>query len=190
MVSYSVRPSFHPANQRLKEIVSSGELGDLKRVQITMKMPYGLFSKNDIRYNYDLGGGAAMDMGCYTVSYSRWLSGSEPIVKSAQAETLPGKPDVDRAMVADLVFRSSKGEEIDAQIACDLARPWRFGILPHLPEFWAKVVCERGEVTLMTFPAPTITHSLTILEKEKPKRIEYCHRFPGSQPIGEEWWTT
>ena len=29
-----------------------------------MQVPKGIFADDDIRFNYDLGGGAMMDMGC------------------------------------------------------------------------------------------------------------------------------
>jgi predicted dehydrogenase len=48
----------------MKEIVESGELGTLVKIEANLGVP-GLFVKdNDIRMNYDLGGGAMMDMGC------------------------------------------------------------------------------------------------------------------------------
>jgi hypothetical protein len=54
---------FHPALQRFKEIVASGELGALKSMQVSMAMPDVLFQPDDIRFTHALGGGAVMDMG-------------------------------------------------------------------------------------------------------------------------------
>ena len=44
--------------------MESGELGKLTHAEATMQVPKGLFADDDIRLNYDLGGGAMMDMGC------------------------------------------------------------------------------------------------------------------------------
>jgi predicted dehydrogenase len=55
---------FHPAVRRVKTIVDSGELGAVASIRATLEMPQGVFEKGDIRFDYDLGGGGAMDMGC------------------------------------------------------------------------------------------------------------------------------
>lgn len=56
---------FHPAIQRVRAIIDSGELGTIKEVNVTLALPKGIIgSDNDIRMNYDLGGGAMMDLGC------------------------------------------------------------------------------------------------------------------------------
>lgn len=55
--------SFHPVAQRLREIVRSGELGEIKSVSAALAVPSGIIAKDDIRFKWDLGGGALMDMG-------------------------------------------------------------------------------------------------------------------------------
>jgi predicted dehydrogenase len=55
---------FHPAIQRVRAIIDSGELGAIKEVNATLAIPKGLIGNDDIRMNYDLGGGAMMDCGC------------------------------------------------------------------------------------------------------------------------------
>jgi predicted dehydrogenase len=50
--------------QRAREILESGELGAIKHAEAYMKAPKGLLPEDDIRFNYSLGGGAMMDMGC------------------------------------------------------------------------------------------------------------------------------
>ena len=55
---------FHPATRRLKEIVDSGELGTLTKIEANLAVPSGFIKDGDIRMLYDLGGGAMMDMGC------------------------------------------------------------------------------------------------------------------------------
>ena len=55
---------------------------------------------SDIRYQYDLAGGATMDVGTYTVHMARLLGCEEPEVVSAEAKLRT--PDVDRAMRAEL----------------------------------------------------------------------------------------
>jgi len=66
----SCLPRFHPAVQCVKGILDSGELGPIKSISTTLAAPNVLFGADDIRFNYSLGGGALMDMGC-TSSCSR-----------------------------------------------------------------------------------------------------------------------
>ena len=54
---------FHPALLRVKEIVDSWEIGKLTRVEANMIIGKGLIKDGDIRYVYELGGGALMDLG-------------------------------------------------------------------------------------------------------------------------------
>jgi predicted dehydrogenase len=54
---------FHPAIQRVKEIIDSGELGNIKSVSTTMTTPQGFIKDGDIRLIFSLGGGSMMDMG-------------------------------------------------------------------------------------------------------------------------------
>lgn len=66
----------HPQWIRAREIVRSGELGDLHAIQ-------GFFSffNNDpdnIRNRADMGGGALMDIGCYTMLAGRYFFEAEP----------------------------------------------------------------------------------------------------------------
>ena len=91
---------YHPLALRVEEIIASGELGKLKRVETAMCFPLPKFS--DIRYNYALAGGATMDAGCYAVHMARTFGGGTPEVVSAQVKLRD--PQIDRAMTAELRF--------------------------------------------------------------------------------------
>src|SRR5258706_340531 len=79
-----------------------GELGTLQRIETALCFPLPKFS--DIRYQYDLAGGALMDVGTYTVHMARVFGREEPEVVSATAKLRT--PNVDRAMRAELKFPS------------------------------------------------------------------------------------
>jgi predicted dehydrogenase len=68
---------FHPQWIRVKEIVSTGELGEL----LTVHGHFSYMNKdaNNIRNKADIGGGALYDIGCYAVSSARHLFGREPL---------------------------------------------------------------------------------------------------------------
>jgi len=57
----------------MKEIVDSGELGTLTKIEANLAVGAGFIKDNDIRMAYDLGGGVMMDMGCefYSTNFPR-----------------------------------------------------------------------------------------------------------------------
>jgi predicted dehydrogenase len=93
----------HPVNQRLRELVTTGELGDVRQVdiQLTMSAP----PTSDPRWSLELAGGATMDLGCYVLhaarQLGRWLD-QAPSVVSAEA-TLK-EPEVDSAMSVEVAY--------------------------------------------------------------------------------------
>jgi predicted dehydrogenase len=93
---------YHPLAARMRQVIDDGELGRVRRVEAWLCAP--IPNRADIRYQWDLAGGAMMDMGCYVVNMARLLGGEEPTVVSASAKRRG--PDVDRAMSAQLTFPS------------------------------------------------------------------------------------
>ncbi len=67
---------FHPQWRRTKEIVDSGAIGELRTVDAVFC--YHNTDPANIRHDAEMGGGALMDIGCYGISLSRYLFGSEP----------------------------------------------------------------------------------------------------------------
>jgi predicted dehydrogenase len=142
---------YHPLADRLLEIVRSGRIGRVKHVEAKMCFP--LLSRNDIRYNWSLSGGALMDAGCYTISMVRHLSGEEPEVTRAEARL--ASPKVDRFMQADLGFPSGVTGRITASMFSSsiLAMSVRVqgdagevGVLnPVLPQFWHRLSLRTGD---------------------------------------------
>ncbi len=129
---------YHPLARRMQQIVA-GELGELRHVEAALCFPLPRFS--DIRYRFDLAGGATMDAGCYAINCIRMLGQGEPIVVDAQAR-LHG-PNVDRAMVADFRFPSGATGRIRASLWS--AQPLRVS---------AKAIGERGEMRVLNYLAP------------------------------------
>jgi len=91
---------YHPMAARMLEIISSGELGDVHRIEAALCFPLPMFK--DIRWQLSLAGGALMDAGCYPVHMVRTLAGAEPTVVRATARLR--SPGVDRRMEAEFSF--------------------------------------------------------------------------------------
>jgi len=75
----------------LREIVDA-ELGEVQRVETSMCFPAA--AVNDIRYSYDLAGGALMDAGCYAVHAARMLGPGEPTVTGRGPSSSAADPRV------------------------------------------------------------------------------------------------
>lgn len=67
---------FHPQWQRARELVAAGEIGELRSLHAFFF--YWNVDPANIRNRADIGGGALMDIGCYCVSFARWLFAAEP----------------------------------------------------------------------------------------------------------------
>ncbi|WP_370949916.1 Gfo/Idh/MocA family protein [Amycolatopsis sp. cg5] len=151
---------YHPLFRRAVAVVRSGELGPIRRIETALCFPLPKFS--DIRYNFDLAGGALMDAGCYAVHMARSLGDSEPSVVSASAK-LQG-PAVDRAMSAELRFDAG----YTAGVQCSM---WSSTVL----RISAKVIGESGEMRVFNPLAPQFTHRLTVRVRDH-KRVEHFDR--------------
>lgn len=191
---------FHPAIQRLRDIITSGELGTLKSLDIRLALPSIFFSSSDIRFDIGLGGGAMMDCGCYTMHCARYLSGATEGLEG------PNPPTVEVLDAQSNVFTGAKGKDtskidvttrvalalpggVSASLLASLGMPPRFGIIPVMPQIKATAVCENGESSLYNFVMPTLYHSLTVKPKGGKQRVEKVYKFQDGRP-GEEWWTT
>jgi len=151
---------YHPLSRRVEQIITSGELGKLTRVEAALCFPLPKFS--DIRYNYSLAGGATMDAGCYAVHMVRTFGGSTPEVVSAQAKLRD--PRIDRAMTAEVKF----AEGHTGRIRCSM---WSSRLLL----ISARVVGERGEMRVLN---PVLPHLVNRLSVRSPdgKRVERFSR--------------
>jgi predicted dehydrogenase len=150
---------YHPMALRIEQIVASGELGKLERVEAALCFPLPKFS--DIRYNYSLAGGALMDAGCYAVHMVRTFGGSTPEVVSAQPKLRNSQ--VDRAMTAEVRFAGGH----TGQVRCSM---WS----SHLLQVSAHVVGDRGELRALNPVLPQYLNRLSVRSSEG-KRVE---RFP------------
>ncbi|TDP93314.1 putative dehydrogenase [Leucobacter luti] len=132
----------HPLMSRLLDVVRSGEIGELREVQVAMLMPSP--PATDPRWNFELAGGTMMDLGCYAVNALLVLADALALpVSLATATGVPHEPDA----------------RLDASIAAEL----RLGDVPATLrasmvsaewEFSFRVIGERGEVRSPNFVKP------------------------------------
>ncbi|MGB3338593.1 MAG: Gfo/Idh/MocA family oxidoreductase [Devosia sp.] len=67
---------FHPQWERAREIIRSGELGDIRSINAVFS--YFNADPNNVRNKADIGGGGIMDIGCYPITAARYLFEGEP----------------------------------------------------------------------------------------------------------------
>lgn len=212
-------PRFHPTIQRAKAILESGELGAIKSLEASLTLPKGIMADSDIRFDYPLGGGAMMDMGCkllnsmallwvhsdvfdvttgYTMNCLRYLSGANPLeVISASSEVYPNDPTrtlIDTGTTATLSFPSS----VVGTLTCNLRQSPSYGVIPKFPSIRAKVECEGGEIEVYNYVAPFLYHYIQVSVRDgqggkgRKKRIEKIYN-PQDAKFdwkGEDWWST
>jgi D-xylose 1-dehydrogenase (NADP+, D-xylono-1,5-lactone-forming) len=89
----------HPQTKKLKEIVESGAIGELR--QLRSLFSFTLADPQDVRMLPELDGGALMDLGCYCISMQRLLAGEPELVSGRQRV---GGGGVDVGFVALLEF--------------------------------------------------------------------------------------
>jgi len=66
----------HPQTLKVKELVTNGTIGELRLVRGTFS--YKLRNPANPRLDMGLGGGSIWDVGCYPISYARFLADKEP----------------------------------------------------------------------------------------------------------------
>lgn len=125
---------YHPLAARMKEIVTSGELGNIRHIEGHMCVV--IPDRRDTRYQLELAGGATMHCGSYVVNMLRFLAAAEPDVVDAQAWL--SVLGVDRTMVARFRFPDGR----TGAMSCSL-----FSL--RLLRISARVVGERGEMRVL-----------------------------------------
>jgi predicted dehydrogenase len=122
---------FNPSLNRVRELVLEGAAGRPLRVESCFRIPRVPMVPDDFRLSYAMGGGAALDLGCYAAACLRHVTGAEPEVVRARARL--AAPRVDRWMRAECVVDSG----LTARLECGF-RGW------YRQRLGVKVSCERG----------------------------------------------
>ena len=173
---------YHPLAARVRSLVDS--LGEIRSVEASLCFPLPRFS--DIRYRYDLGGGAMMDAGVYPLTFLRTMGPGEPTVVAARPRLRT--PDVDRAMSVDLSYGNGATGHLEASM-------WSRRLL----QIRGRIVGERGEVRVFNFVAPHLRNKVTatvdgVTTRERVQGdATYTHQlraFAGAVLRGEPFPTT
>ena len=108
---------FHEQVEKIRDIIDSGEIGDLRLVRANFCFPKRL--ANDFRYNSSLGGGAIYDCGGYPLRLVSEILGDDIKVDAAQ---LYYQGDIDLYGTAHLSTRKNTAQiffGMDNEYKCD-----------------------------------------------------------------------
>jgi predicted dehydrogenase len=109
---------YHPLAVRVREIIDSGRLGRLSRVEGNFSVP---IPETNIRFDWSLAGGATMDLGCYPLHMIRNFSRLSTKVLRASAEI--GPKNIDIAMDVELELAGGA----TARMTCSMKKDAQLG---------------------------------------------------------------
>lgn len=160
---------FHPGYRRVMQLLDDDRIGRVRRVEVRMSMPTP--QDGDPRWDYDLAGGAMMDLGCYAVHAMRRYGiriGAAPAVVSAHCEL--HAENVEASCTFDVVYPdgttghghvSMEGEKFDFRLT---------------------FIGDRGRATLHDFLGPHRDNRLTVVAdgaqtvERAPSRSTYAYQ--------------
>jgi xylose dehydrogenase (NAD/NADP) len=106
----------HPQTLKARDIVASGKLGGVKMVHGSYT--YLGTDPDNYRWRPEMGGGGLWDVGCYPLSYTRFLLGAEPL--EVFGWQVMGPTGVDEVFTAQMRFP----DDIHAQFDCSVKLPY------------------------------------------------------------------
>ena len=99
-----------PRATELKQVVDSGQLGELRQLTSVFTFRWDTMPMDNLRMHHDMGGGSLLDLGWYCVGAALWMFGELPQQVFARANWCN---DVDTRMNAFLWFADEKVATIE-----------------------------------------------------------------------------
>ena len=110
----------HPQTLKVKQLVDDGAVGEVRLVRGSFT--FNLTRPIDVRLDASLGGGSIWDVGCYPISYARYVIGAEPIEAFGWQVSSPS--GVDETFAGQLRFVAA-GRQVYAQFDSGFRAPFR-----------------------------------------------------------------
>jgi predicted dehydrogenase len=126
----------HPQTLAVKELLEAGTIGTLRFLRGSFTFP--LTRPNDVRLRPEWGGGCLWDIGCYPLSFARFLLGREPL--EVYGSQVLGPTGIDETFAGqarfagDVLFQFDAGFRSPVRAVMELAgtdgtilvrHPWR-----------------------------------------------------------------
>ena len=107
----------HPQGLQLRDMVRGGAIGEMKLIDAGFS--FMLTESGNVRWDPTMGGGALYDVGCYPISFTRFIAEAEPLAVTAQIHW--HRTGIDDLAVATMEFPGG----VLAHINCSIALPLR-----------------------------------------------------------------
>jgi xylose dehydrogenase (NAD/NADP) len=121
----------HPQTLRVKELIDNGEVGYLQFIRGSFC--YISTRLNNPRFDLQLGGGSLWDVGCYPISYARYLTGKEP--NEVYGSQVSGPTGIDLLYAGQLYFPGG----VISQFECSFITP---------SKSWIEITGNKGRITI------------------------------------------
>ncbi|KAJ5587603.1 dimeric dihydrodiol dehydrogenase [Penicillium hispanicum] len=189
---------FHPAWQTFLARIRDPDTGAcVRHAAVRQYAPKGMLRANDIRWRFELAGGAMMDFGTYAVNCLRQICGAEPAeVLEARFRGLAGAEQVDQAIWAR--YRMAGGAT--GSLVADLAAAGEWPVLPggwtrRLPRMgWPKCEVELEEHVVEDSGAQvhTVTRTVVLWNHLAPSvyhrvDVEDVHAIRRGEQVVKTW---
>jgi predicted dehydrogenase len=148
----------HPQIKKAKELIEVEAVGEMRHIN-TLFNYYNVDPKN-IRNKVGIGGGGLLDIGCYCISISRFLFGSEPKFVCSSIDYDP-EMKIDRLVTGILQFYNGT-----SSISCSTQIAFTQG---------AEIFGTKGKITIeMPFtPSPDTSAKIILQQGENIKKITF-----------------
>jgi len=149
----------HPQTLKVKELVENGSIGKLQALRgaFTFKMTTDV----NIRLVPEWGGGSIWDVGCYPISYIRYIVGAEPLEVFGQQVT--GSTGIDDSFFGQMKFPG----EIYAQFDSGFRTPYR----THM-----EIIGSNGTITVPSPFKPGLDEKIVLSRDGKNESIEVARQ--------------
>ncbi len=144
----------HPQTLKVKELVDAGAIGQVRLVRGSFS--FNLTREGDVRLDPLLGGGSLWDVGCYPVSYARFVLGKEPV--EVFGRKVVGRSGVDETFTGNLRFP----DNVHAQIDCSFRATFRTHV---------EIVGSEGAISIPHPFKPGLEEQIFITRGDDSERI-------------------
>lgn len=110
---------FHPQHKRVRDIIATGEIGDIKLIHSSFSFILNKITAN-FRMDRNSGGGSIYDIGCYCIHAIRTITNSEPKFVKAISKNLPGY-DIDMSAIVTMELENG----VQTYFDCAMDMPQR-----------------------------------------------------------------
>jgi predicted dehydrogenase len=107
---------FHPQHGRVRELLASGLIGDIRFVRTSFSFQMRPARMYRLSRDISLGGGAMWDIGCYAIHTARMWFADAPLAVTAMAHTVESGADVSTSGIID--FGGGRRAHFDFSFEC------------------------------------------------------------------------